>query len=120
VVQGGHTQRHGARGVVESVEERLEQTVHSGLAAAGVEQGGVAVRGRGVVGAGAGRVAEVQRHTVELEEVTVGQGGGRWRRRSVDRGAAVNVGTTRGENRGGACVEDRGQKGELIGGALCL
>jgi hypothetical protein len=41
----------------------------------------------------------VHRRGVELEEATVGQGGGRRRRRSVDQGAVVGVGvnTTRGE-----------------------
>jgi hypothetical protein len=46
-----------------------------------------------VVGAGVGRVAEVHRCGVELEEATVRQWGGRWGRHSVDRGAAVGIGT---------------------------
>jgi hypothetical protein len=45
-VRGGRTQRRGARGVVESVEEMLEQVVHDGSVVMGIEQGGAAVRGR--------------------------------------------------------------------------
>jgi hypothetical protein len=46
-------------------------------------------------GAGVGRVVEVHRRGVELEEVMVGPRGG-WRGRcSVDRGVVVGVGTTR-------------------------
>jgi hypothetical protein len=46
VVRGGRTQRCGARGVVKSVEERLERAVHGGSATADVERGGATVRGR--------------------------------------------------------------------------
>jgi hypothetical protein len=45
MVQGGHTQRRGARGVVESVKERLEWVVHCGSASVAVEWGGAVVRG---------------------------------------------------------------------------
>jgi hypothetical protein len=60
------------------------------------------IRAGGVVRAGAGRVAEVHRRGVDLEEAMVGQGGGWRRRHSVNRGASVGVGMARGENRGGA------------------
>jgi hypothetical protein len=46
-----------------------------------------------VVGAGVGRVTEVHRRGVELEEATVGQRGGQRGRRLVDKGAVVSVGT---------------------------
>jgi hypothetical protein len=50
----------------------------------------------GVVGAGVGMVVEVHRRGVELEEATVGQRCGRRGQCSVDRGAVVGVGMTRG------------------------
>jgi hypothetical protein len=88
-------------GVVLEVWLNQSKRGWSGLSAvARLEWGGAAVRGRrgcrgwswkGRRGAPAG---------VELEEATVGQGGGRRRQCSVNRGAAVSVGTKRGENRG--------------------
>jgi hypothetical protein len=42
VVRGGRTRRRGARGVVESVEERLERAIRGSLVAAGIAVVGAA------------------------------------------------------------------------------
>jgi hypothetical protein len=42
VVRGGRTRHRGARGVVESVEERLERAIRGSLVAAGIAVVGAA------------------------------------------------------------------------------
>jgi hypothetical protein len=53
----------------------------------------------------------VHRRGVELEEATVGQRGGRRRRRSMDRGVAVSGRTTRGEAEAGRERKTKVEKG---------
>jgi hypothetical protein len=57
---------------------------------------------------------------VELEEATVGQRGGRRRRLSMDRGAALSVGMVRGETEAGCERKTKVKNVELVDGALPL
>jgi hypothetical protein len=62
----------------------------------------------------------VHRCGVGFEEVTVGQRGGQRRRRSVDWGVAVSVGTAQGEAEAERERKMKVEKGELVDGALPL
>jgi hypothetical protein len=53
----------------------------------------------------------VNQRGVELKEATVGQRGGQRRRRSVDKGAVVGAGTTRGEIEVGVSGRRRSKRG---------
>jgi hypothetical protein len=96
-MQGGRTQPRSARGVVESVEERLERVVHGGLGAAGVEQGGATVRGqrgcrgrswkghRGATTQGGARGGDGRAGWWPVEAALGGPGCASWRRHGVRR-----------------------------------